>query len=67
MKMNEQRSIPAPRDQVCQALNGPEILKAAMPGCDVFEATDDNEYLAQLVAKVGPVRQNSNSGLPLMM
>lgn len=56
MKMNEQRSIPAPRDQVWRALNDPEILKAAMPGCDVFEATGDNEYLAQLTAKVGPVK-----------
>lgn len=56
MKMNEQRSIPAPRDQVWQALNDPEILKAAMPGCDVFEATGENEYLAQLTAKVGPVK-----------
>lgn len=56
MKMNEQRSIPAPRDQVWQALNDPEVLKAAMPGCDVFEATGENEYLAQLTAKVGPVK-----------
>ena len=56
MKMNEQRSIPAPRDQVWQALNDPEVLKAAMPGCDVFEATGEDEYLAQLIAKVGPVK-----------
>lgn len=56
MKMNEQRSIPAPREQVWQALNDPEVLKAAMPGCDVFEATGDAEYLAQLTAKVGPVK-----------
>lgn len=56
MEMNEQRTIPAPRDSVWQALNDPEVLKAAMPGCDSFEPSGDNEYLAQLTAKVGPVK-----------
>ncbi len=56
MEMNEQRSIPASRDTVWEALNNPEILQAAMPGCESFAATGDNEYLAQLTAKVGPVK-----------
>lgn len=56
MEMSEERSIPAPRDQVWQALNEPDVLKEAMPGCDQFEAIGDNEYLAQITAKVGPVK-----------
>ncbi len=56
MEMNEQRTIPATRDSVWEALNNPEILKAAMPGCESFDATGENEYLAQVTTKVGPVK-----------
>ena len=56
MEMSEQRSIPAGRDQVWQALNDPEILREAMPGCESFEAIDENEYEARITAKVGPVK-----------
>jgi len=56
MEMSEQRTIPAPRGQVWQALNEPDMLKEAMPGCDSFEAIGDDQYLAQITAKVGPVK-----------
>lgn len=56
MEMNEERSIPASRGEVWQALNDPAVLQEAMPGCDQFEATGDNEYLARITAKVGPVK-----------
>lgn len=56
MEMSEERSIPASRDEVWQALNDPDVLQEAMPGCDQFEATGDNEYIARITAKVGPVK-----------
>lgn len=56
MEMSEERSIPAERGQVWQALNDPEVLREAMPGCESFEATGENEYEAKITAKVGPVK-----------
>ena len=56
MEMSEQRSIPATRGAVWEALNDPEILREAMPGCESFEATGENEYEAKITAKVGPVK-----------
>lgn len=56
MEMNSEQLIPASRDKVWAALNDTEILKAAMPGCEEFEATGENEFAARITAKVGPVK-----------
>ena len=39
MDMNGERLLPAPRQTVWAALNNPEILKVAIPGCEKLEAT----------------------------
>ena len=56
MEMISEQRIPATRDEVWAALNNTDILQAAMPGCESFEETGENEYLAKLTAKVGPVK-----------
>ncbi len=56
MEMISEQRIPAPREEVWAALNNTDVLQAAMPGCESFEATGDNEYLAKITAKVGPVK-----------
>lgn len=56
MEMTGEFSIPAPRERVWQALNDPEILKQAIPGCQSIEKVSDTEFTAKVVAKVGPVR-----------
>ena len=56
MEMNGERRIPAPRQQVWDALNDPEVLKASIPGCDSLEQTEDNSFKASVTAKVGPVK-----------
>ena len=35
---------------------GTEILKQAMPGCESFDAIEENKFEAKLTAKVGPVK-----------
>lgn len=55
MDMTNTRIIPASPDKVWAALNDPAVLKAAIPGCDSFEATGDGEWRAVVAAKVGPV------------
>jgi carbon monoxide dehydrogenase subunit G len=55
MDMSGEYRIPAPRQTVWEALNDPEILKAALPGCEELTADGDNGFAAKVRAKVGPV------------
>ena len=56
MEMISEQRIPASRDAVWAALNNTEILKQAMPGCESFDAIEENKFVAKLTAKVGPVK-----------
>ena len=55
MEMSGEYRIAAPREKVWTALNDPEVLKQAIPGCQDLERTADNEFTAKVRAKVGPV------------
>ena len=55
MDMTGEYRIPAPRQRVWEALNDPEILKAAIPGCEELNKLSDHELDARVKAKVGPV------------
>jgi len=56
MDMTGSERIAAPRERVYEALNDPEILKAAIPGCESIEKTSDTEMTATVVTRVGPVK-----------
>lgn len=56
MEMTGEYRIQAPRDRVWEALNDPEVLKQAIPGCDVIDKQSDTEMSAKVTAKVGPVK-----------
>ena len=55
MEMSGERHIAAPRELVWQALNDPEALKAAIPGCESIEKTSDTDLTAKLAIKIGPM------------
>ncbi|HEX7044055.1 MAG TPA: carbon monoxide dehydrogenase subunit G [Burkholderiales bacterium] len=55
MEMSSSRTIPASQEQTWQALNDPEVLKAAIPGCESIEKLSETEYQIVMAAKVGPV------------
>ena len=56
MEMSGERNINAPRSQVWEALNDPEVLKACIPGCQEIDKTSDTSFTAKVVQKVGPVK-----------
>ena len=56
MDMSGEQRLSAPREQVYAALNDPEILRQAIPGCEEIEKLSDTELTAKVVAKVGPVK-----------
>ncbi len=56
MELDDEILIPAPRATVYAALNDPDILKAAIPGCEDLTKHSDTELEAKVVLKVGPVK-----------
>ncbi len=56
MKMNGEELIPASRERVWAALNDPEVLKQAIPGCESITKKSPTAFEATVVAKVGPVK-----------
>ena len=55
MEMNGTRQIAAPRELVWAALNDPEVLKAAIPGCLEMTGSPEEGFQATVKQKVGPV------------
>ncbi|MGH7320364.1 MAG: SRPBCC family protein [Candidatus Rokuibacteriota bacterium] len=56
MKIEGSYDLPAPRDQVWQALQDPAQLATAMPGCETLEATGPGEYRATMKVGVAAVK-----------
>tara|TARA_R110000772_G_scaffold49123_6_gene112904 strand:- start:212128 stop:212742 length:615 start_codon:yes stop_codon:yes gene_type:complete len=65
MDLKDQRRIAAPREAVFAALNDPEILAKAIPGCESLDKVSDTEFAAVVTAKVGPVRAKFNGQVTL--
>jgi hypothetical protein len=55
MKMTGEQKIAAPRLQVWEALNDPDVLKQCIPGCQSLEKEDDQRFKATVAIKVGPI------------
>ncbi len=56
MEMSGEYRIQATREKVWDALNDPDILKQAIPGCEEIDRLSETEMTAKVIAKVGPVK-----------
>ncbi|MCE3249380.1 MAG: carbon monoxide dehydrogenase [Geminicoccaceae bacterium] len=65
MDMTGEYRIPAPREKVWAALNDPETLKRSLPGCESLEKVSETEFVATVIAKVGPVKAKFNGNVGL--
>ena len=54
--MSGEYRIPALQEQVWRALNDPDILQQAIPGCRRIGRVSNTEFTATVVAKFGPVK-----------
>lgn len=63
MQLEGEQLVLAPRAQVWDALNDPEILMKCIPGCEDLKQITDNELQARILAKVGPVRARFNGNV----
>ena len=55
MDMTGERHIAAPRAQVWAALNDPEVLRSAIPGCETMVREGENSLRATASVKLGPI------------
>ena len=55
MNLTGEYRIEAPCEAVWQALNDPEILRQAIPGCQEIEKESDTAFTARVKSRIGPV------------
>lgn len=66
MDMSGERRIAAPRQEVWEALNDPEILKQCIPGCETLEMQSPTDMTARVKLAIGPVKATFNGKVKLM-
>tara|TARA_B100001059_G_C17560143_1_gene439657 strand:- start:144 stop:725 length:582 start_codon:yes stop_codon:yes gene_type:complete len=54
MKLSGSYQINLKKQKVWEALNDPEVLKKAIPGCEEFTKNSDTEFAAKATNKIGP-------------
>jgi len=65
MDMTGERRIAASRKVVWAALNDPNILKQAIPGCESLEMQSPTEMTARVKLAIGPVKATFNGKVKL--
>ena len=65
MNLQGERIIPTSVEETWNALNDPETLKACIAGCESIEPTGENQYLAVMAVRIGPVNARFKGRLQL--
>jgi len=65
MDLTGEYTIAAPRQDVWDALNDPEVLKLCIPGCEELEKVSDTQFSAKVMVKVGAVKARLKGNVEL--
>jgi len=65
MNLQGERLIAASPEAAWAALNDPETLKACIAGCETLERVSDDEFLATMAMRIGPVNARFKGRLKL--
>ena len=65
MKLSGSYQINLEKQKVWEALNNPEILKQAIPGCEEFKKNSDTEFTAKATNKIGPFNASFTGDIEL--
>lgn len=65
MDMQGTERIEAPVDAVWKALNDPDVLRQAIPGCESLDKTSDTSMVAKVVLKIGPIKAKFDGAVEL--
>jgi carbon monoxide dehydrogenase subunit G len=65
MKMTGEYILTAAPEVVWRALNDPDVLRRAIPGCDTLEKVSDTEFKATVGTRIGPLQAKFNGTVQL--
>ena len=65
MKLSGSYQINLSKEKVWKALNDPEILKQAIPGCEEFTKNSETEFTATATNKIGPFNASFTGDIEL--
>jgi len=65
MKLSGSYQINLSKEKVWEALNDPEILKQAIPGCEEFIKNSETEFTATATNKIGPFNASFTGDIEL--
>ena len=65
MKLIGSYQINLEKQKVWEALNDPEVLKKAIPGCEEFIKNSDTEFTAKATNKIGPFNASFTGDIEL--
>jgi len=65
MEMTGEYEIHAPREEVWDALNDPQILKECLPGCEEFNKVSDTQFDVIFTTKIGPIKTTFKTDIGL--
>ncbi len=65
MEIKGEYQIASSREKVWAALIDPEVLRECIPGCESLEQISATEFVAKIIAAIGPVRATFNTSLTL--
>ena len=65
MKLSGSYQIKLEKQKVWEALNNPEILGKAIPGCEKFIKKSDTEFTATAKNKIGPFNASFTGDIEL--
>lgn len=56
MELTGEHKVPASQEATYDAMLDPEVLKSALPGCEVLEEVGENEYIATMTIGVAMIK-----------
>ncbi len=56
MEFTGRYQIPTPPEAVWAGLNDPDVLAAAIPGCETLDKTSDREFSGAVTVRIGPMK-----------
>ncbi|MEA1881739.1 MAG: carbon monoxide dehydrogenase subunit G [Candidatus Marinimicrobia bacterium] len=65
VKLERSYALEQPQGDVWEAIQNPDILAEILPNCNSLEPTGDNEFLANIEVKIGPIKGQFKSNLTL--
>lgn len=65
MKMSGSHTLPAPRQEVWEKLNDPDVLRRCIPGCESLEKHGEDKLAAVVNVRIGPMSTRFNGEVQL--